>query len=92
MKGDKELRQQQGGTAEGRRARGHGRPVTARGKTGLICLHLGGAMGRDVGGRKRVWRSETFRNLFPPRRWKGKSEANACFLLGYSVVKCFVYT
>lgn len=85
-----------GGTAEGRPARGYGRPVTARGKIGLICLHLGGGGGgvtrRDAEGRKRVWSSETFRKLFPPRRWKGKSEANACFLSRYSVVKCFVYT
>lgn len=34
-----------GGTAEGRPARGYGRPVTARGKIGLICLHLGGGGG-----------------------------------------------
>lgn len=44
MKGDKELRQWQGGAAEGKPAGGRGRPVTVRGKMGLICLRPGGAM------------------------------------------------
>lgn len=77
-----------GGTAEGRPARGYGRPITARGKIGLICLHLRGWRGGMQRG-ERVWSSETFRKLFPPRRWKGKSEANACFLSRYSVIKVF---
>lgn len=67
---------------EGSPARGHSRPVTARGKMGLICLCPGGQWeGMQI---KTVWRSETFRKQFPPCHWKGKWEANACFLSGYS--------
>lgn len=45
MKGDKELRQWQRGTAEGRAAGGHGRPVTACGQNGFDLLTSGGWWG-----------------------------------------------
>lgn len=90
MRGDKELREEQGDTGRSSWAGGHGRTAAARGKVGLSCLCL---RGDGEGYREeRICRNGILRKLFPPYHWKDKLEAKPWVLLGYSVTKCFVYT
>lgn len=78
MRGDRELREEQGDTAGLllHMAKGVELPVSKRYREE----------------RERIWRIETLRKLFPPCHWNGKLEANPWVLLGSSVIKCFAYT
>lgn len=68
MRGDKELRQEQGDTARSSRAGGRGRTVPARGKVGLSCL-----CPRGDGERERERESEEVRLLESTSHPAGKA-------------------
>lgn len=68
MRGDKELRQEQGDTARSSRAGGRGRTVPARGKVRLSCL-----CPRGDGERERERESEEVRLLESTSHPAGKA-------------------